>query len=216
MSARAIVTFVVAAAALSAAPARAATLALGVTGGLTRADAAREPWQWDMAPHAAWGLQATAGFGRVALGARFERVQSRQSLGLPSPAPASLAVRGDAFEALARFDVLRIAGVDAVASVAAGRTRWNWTPDVVAVDTGAGVVEVAFTPVSAPGWALGGGVTRSFGAWTIGAFGERRYTRMDSAHRAGDGVALDTETFGDWNARIELSRLWSLGPKGAM
>lgn len=197
-------------------PVGAATLAVGLSGGVTRADAARGTWRWDLAPHAAWGAQATLGVGRVAWGARVERVGARQSLGLPAPAPATLAVRGDVVEAIARLDVARFAGVVAVASVAAGRTRWSWSPGVVAVDTGTGSVDVAFTPVSAPGWALGGGLTLPLPGWTLGAFAERRFTRMDSAHRAGEGVALDTETFGDWNARFELSRAWSLGSKGAM
>ncbi|MFN8588642.1 MAG: hypothetical protein U0704_12685 [Candidatus Eisenbacteria bacterium] len=190
-----------------------ATLSLGVTGGLTRPDAAREPWHWDLAPRAAWGARATLGDGPLALGARVERVESRQSLALPAPAPASLAVHGTAVEALARVTLMRRAGFAAVASAAAGRTRWSWAPDQVSFDTGTGTTDVAFTPVDAPSWAFGGGLSRGVGGWTVGASAERRFTRMDSAHRAGDGVVLGTETFGDWCARLELSREWGLGRK---
>ena len=190
-----------------------ATLSLGVSGGLTRPDAAREPWSWDLAPQAAWGVRASAAHGPIALGARLERVGARQSLGLPAPAPASLAVRGTALEAVVRVTLARRAGVSAVATAAAGRTRWSWSPDHVAVDTGTGTTDVAFTPVDSPSWAVGGALARGFAGWTVGASAERRFTRMDTAHRAGDGVTLGTETFGDWCARLELSREWGLPRK---
>lgn len=198
-----------------AAPARAqATLTLAATGGFSRADAARARYRWDDRAHAAYGASALLARGRFAAGARFERTGATQALELGGAAPAEAAIAGTSLEALARVRVARVGGASLALTGAAGRTWFAWTPENVDVNTGAGVTTVRFAPVATPSAAAGAVCAWEAGRWQLGLAAERRFVSLETAHRAGDQVVYSKETFGDWNARLEVARTFALGAEG--
>lgn len=200
---------------LLAAPSRAqTTLTFAATGGLSRADASRARYRWDERAHAAYGASASLARGRFAAGARFERTGATQALELGAAAPAEAAIAATSLEALARVRVARVGGASLALTGAAGRTWFAWTPEHVDVNTGVGVTTVRFAPVATPSAAAGAVCALEVGRWQLGVAAERRFVTLDTAHRAGEQVVYAKETFGDWNARLEVARTFALGAEG--
>lgn len=198
-----------------AAPSRAqSTLTFAGTGGLSRADASRARYRWDERAHAAYGASALLSRGRVGAGVRVERTGAAQALELGGSAPAEAAITGTSLEAIARVRVARVSGASLALTGAAGRTWYAWTPEQVDVNTGSGVTTVRFAPVATPSAAVGAVCALSAGRWQLGLAAERRFVTLDTAHRAGEQIVYAKETFGDWNARLEVARTFALGAEG--
>lgn len=196
-------------------PARAeVTLSLAGTGGLSRSDAALARYRWDERAHASWGAQALLARGRASAGLRFERTAAKQALELGAPAPAAAAITGTSLEAVARVRVARLRGASFALAGAAGRTSFVWSPEQVDVNTGSGVTTVRFAPVSSPSAAAGAVCALALGRWQLAVAAERRFVSLDTAHRSGEQIVYAKETFGDWNARLEVARTFALGAEG--
>lgn len=201
----------------SARPARepGTSLVLGIASGTTFVDPHFGDYAWDTRPHTAWGASAALARGRFALGARAWRSSTTQRLALPGGALAPR-VRTTTLEAVASARVASLAGLGLALDACAGRRRLDWTPDHANVDAGGTPIDVTFAPLSS--WVAGAGATlraplpaRCSAALSI----ERAFFALDTAHRAGTTTVLARETFGDWSARLELARHFSLGTKGA-
>jgi hypothetical protein len=82
----------------------------------------------------------------------------------------------------------------------------------VTIDTGGPEpVNVTFRPIDE--WIAGGGMafTRPLSAgWSAGLEIDRRVFRMDTAHRNGSVIEYRRDTFGDWSARVEIARAFTL------
>ena len=86
----------------------------------------------------------------------------------------------------------------------------GYHPDRIEVDLGVGgPVTVNFSPIDE--WIAGAGLALRRplpGPWMVGVELDRRVFRMDAAHREGNQVVVQRESFGEWSARLELN--WQL------
>ena len=185
---------------------------LGVLSGSVLPDRTLADYQWATLPRAAWGVQALAGRGPLEGGLRFWRTQTTQTSALPGGTLTS-SVHLTSLEAVGRVRLAQVLGAGVMGGASAGRMRIDWDPDRVEIDTGGGApVEVRFEPVDE--WVLGAGlaVRRPLTASvSAGLEVERRAYRMNTAHRNGSTIEYRRDTFGDWNARVELA--WNYGPR---
>jgi hypothetical protein len=182
-----------------------AWLEAGVVGGMNAPDASLRDYQWDVSPHAAFGAQAMAGLGKHALGLRWSRSGTTQSLGEgASVATADVSLTG--LELVARAQVVRAATARLYATGTAGRLRLGYDPENVTIDVpGTGPVDVALAPVDT--WAFGGGlgVEHPLGTrWTGALEVTRRFFSLETAHRNGSEIEYGRQGFGEWNARFVL------------
>jgi hypothetical protein len=207
----------------------AVALAVGTASGAARAAAAAPGWrwisasllagsaqpvatmadyQWDVRPHAAWGAELQAGAGALAAGLRWWRGGTTQSVNLPGVSDP--AVHTGSIELTARARVARWREAQLLAMASGGRLAITYHPDQLTVATGGTPVEVALAPVHE--WVGGAGVALQMplaGRWSWGVETERRVFALDTAHRSGSSVTLARETFGDWDARVALTRAWN-------
>jgi hypothetical protein len=181
---------------------------VGVLGGWSLPDRGLDDFAWDVSPHPSWGAQALATLGPAALGLRYTRSSTTQDLGAASSV-ASARVRSSALELVARGDLVGLegfgGGLYAVAS--AGRLHLGYDPDRVTMDTGSGPVDVELAPVGT--WTYGGGlgVKRGLAAgWNVALETTHRRFELDTAHRNGGEVTYERRNFGEWSARVALSR----------
>ncbi len=188
-------------------------LALGIVGGSTFLDSRFADYQWNVTPRPALGVQATAGAGRFAAGLRVLQSRSAQTIGIPDPA-STASVHATSLELVGQGRLARFAGIELHATASGGRVHLGYHPDRVEATVGGTPVTVDFTPIDT--WIGGGGLaaTRALpGPWRAGLSIDRRWFSIDTAHRSGTTITTQGETFGDWNARLELSRL-VFGMKG--
>ena len=211
------VTVMIVSAATLAAPGRGAAsvvprprvqLTVGLLTGLTARDASLADYQWDVAPRAAWGTHVLAGVGPVEGGLRLAQTSTHQSLG--DAARVSPTVRATSVELVGRARVATLLGTHVLGVGSIGRLHLGYHPDQIDVDLGTGTpVAVDFAPIDE--WIGGGGfaLRRPVGGpWALGFELERRLFGLDAAHREGSQVVVSRETFGEWNARIELDWRW--------
>ncbi len=154
----------------ASAPRVGAWWSLGLLGGSTLVDGRLANYQWDVRPRAAWGAQALAGRGPLALGVRAWRSGTVQVLDLPA-GPVSPTVRTTTLEGLARFHVGSFAGTSLWAGASAGRLRMDYRPDHVVVASGGpgGDVIADFAPVEEWTAGTGLGLQRALlPHWTLG------------------------------------------------
>ncbi len=184
------------------------TFSLGVASGTTRFDQHLADYQWDLAPRAAFGAQAGVSAGRFGLALRGWTATAHQfvdaSASVPDPA-----VRVTTFDLLGEAEVARALGVSLLARASTGRVALGYSPGRVTLDAGGGPVVVALDPVHAWTWGFGGALRHGLApGWTVTLGAERTAFAFDTAHRSGPSVELARETFGNWNGRLELARLF--------
>jgi hypothetical protein len=181
---------------------------LGVSSGATRFDPHFGDYQWNLAPHAAWGAQAGAGLGRYGLALRVWSATSSQHLdasaSVPDPRVTTTTVdlAGDA-------RLASLGGTALLARASAGRVGIGYAPDHVTLETATGATAVELAPVRAWAWGAGAALRHAMSSrWTATIALERQSFAFDTAHRTGSSVTLAREAFGNWNGRLELARLF--------
>jgi len=181
-------------------------VALGVLTGSTLPDHTLADYQWDVTPHAAWGVQAIASLGPLEAGVRGWSTSTTQATGLAGAPPVS--VRETSLEMVGRRQLLGVAGVQWLAVASTGWLHLGYTPDRVMVATGGAQAPLAVTLAPVDTWIAGAGLgaRRRIGAWGFGLEVERRFFAFDTAHRSGATVVERRGSFGDWSARLELAR----------
>jgi hypothetical protein len=178
---------------------------VGALGGSWIPAASFSDYQLESSPQPAWGLQALVGHGSWSAGLRGWRATTTQDLG--SAAPSS-AVHSTSGEVVGRARLGAWWGTELDAMASAGLLNLAWNPDRVTFDAGGTPVTVAFEPVTE--WIVGGGLAlRRVVArdWAIGFEVDHRRYALDTAHRVGGSIERSRETFGEWNARMELAWL---------
>ena len=179
---------------------------LGLLTGPTLPDPSLSDYQWRMTPRIGWGAESFTGIGRYAAGIRVWSTSTPQELGV-SGAPAATTVTRTSFELVGRATLARLAGYEWTASASAGRVHLGYRPDQVSISTAGGPVDVSFAPLDE--WIGGGGLGLRrplAGPWSAGLELEHRIFALDTAHRAGTTVVSERSTFGDWSARLALTR----------
>lgn len=182
-------------------------LSLAPFAGAVSLDSHLADFRWDTAVRPAWGLAGFASLGRVTPGVRFWRSSTTQSTGIPGD-DTSLDVSLTGFEATAAVRMGSLAGFRLLATGNAGILRMAWSPSSLALEVGlAEAVAVEFAPVTEG--IFGAGVTlrrELFAGFDLAVGAERSWFRLDTAHRRGNEIVEDRETFGNWAARVEVSR----------
>jgi hypothetical protein len=164
-------------------------------------------YQWDTTPGAAWGAQALAGTGPWATGLRLWTAQTVQAIGSNAPAAS---VRRTSWEWVGQARIASWWGNEWSAGASAGRMHLSYRPDRVTIDTGSGTpIEAQLRPIDAWVWGGSAALRRSLGSrWTLGLEVDRRAFSMEAAHRNGATIEVARESFDDWSAHLELSRLF--------
>jgi hypothetical protein len=182
-------------------------LSIGALAGSWSPDPSLADYQMNAAPRAAWGAQVLASWDRWGGGLRGWQASTTQDHG--SSAPAST-VRSSSLELVGRMRIGRLWSTDVLAMASTGVLRLAWDPDRIAFDAGATPVEVRFDPITE--WIGGGGLAlrRSLAeSWAVGFEVDHRWFGLDTSHQSGGALVTERETFGEWNARIELA--WNHG-----
>jgi hypothetical protein len=200
------------AALLAAAPAAAGGglgVTLGALGGTSLPDPRLGDYQWNTSARAAWGAQALLERGRFATGARLWCSSTTQTMDLPS-GPITPRVGLTRLELVGASRVLAFGGAELHLIGSAGWLHLAYHPDQVDITPGPGSVRLA--PVDE--WIGGAGVAlrRPLGErWSLGLEVEREFFGLDAAHRSGSAIVYSRESLGEWGARLELAKRFSIG-----
>jgi len=184
-------------------------LTLGVLGGSSLPDSRLSDYQWNTGARVAWGAQARLERGRYATGARLWCSSTTQTMDLPS-GPVSPRVGLTRLEWVGGGRVIAFGGAELHLIGSAGWLHLAYHPDQVDITPGPGTVRLA--PVDE--WIGGAGVAlrRPLGVrWSLGLEVEREFFGLDAAHRSGSAIVYSRESLGEWGARLELAKRFSIG-----
>lgn len=194
----------------SATPAAAAPLwlAVGADAGLARYDSKLADYQWDVNAHGAWGAEALAGLGPLALGARVAGNSTTQQLGIDGvPDPTVSATR---YGLVGRMRLVSLFGTDLALSGNAGRQHLAYHPSEITLSPGGGAPPVTVDLKPVDSWIGGGGMALRralVGPWSLTAGVEHDWFAIDTAHNAGGTVVTGSQTFGMWDFHAGVSWL---------
>ena len=179
---------------------------LGISGGTTRFDTHLADYQWNLSARPAWGVQAGASLGRMGLALRTSTSSATQHVDASVPDPV---VRVTTLDLAGEFEAWRPLGFALLARASGGRVALTYSPDHAELATGSGTTSVELAPVHAWSWGVGAAVRRELASrWSATLAFERQAFAFDTAHRTGSTVTLAKETFGNWNGRFELARVF--------
>lgn len=176
-------------------------------GGAFALDSSLRDFRFDPSASPLYGVHAFATAGRFEPGVRVWRSSSRQDPGIPGD-DTQLDVSLTVVEATVAVRLARIAGFRLLANGSAGTLSMSWTPAELEVDLGlAEPTVVEFSRVSETIWGAGVTVRRSvLAGFDVAVGADRTWFQLDTAHRRGDEIVTSRDTFGNWTARVELSR----------
>jgi hypothetical protein len=182
-------------------------VAIGPIGGSLYLDPHLADYRWDTRGQGLWGVAGVTKLGPFGTGLRVWRATTTQSSGIPGETVVPQ-VKLTVTEATGEYRVAQIRGLRLLTSASAGLLHVGYAPDQLELATSGpgGSVTVPFDPLTE--WIVGGGVTLRhslFRGFDLGFGVERSWFRLDTAHRVGDEIVNDRETFGNWSARFELS-----------
>ena len=189
----------------AASPTAGRWFSVGALAGTWVPDGSLSDYQWNAMPQPAWGIQALGGASRWAAGLRLWSATTSQDLGSSAPSPD---VRSTTAEVVGRARLGSWWGTEVAAIASTGVLHLGWNPDHVTLDAGGTPVEVAFESVTE--WIGGGGLAlrRPIGpSWALGLEVDHRVFALDTAHQSGGSIVRERESFGEWNARLELAWL---------
>lgn len=179
---------------------------LGVSGGTTRFDTHLADYQWNLSARPAWGAQAGASLGRLGLALRAYQSSATQHVDVSVPDPT---VRVTTVDLAGEFEVVRSLGFALLGRASGGRVALTYAPDHVELATGSGTLSVELAPVHAWSWGIGTAVRRDLAShWSVTLAMEHQAFAFDTAHRTGSSVTVERESFGNWNGRFELARVF--------
>jgi hypothetical protein len=179
---------------------------IGPFAGTIALDSHLADYRWDTRARTVWGAAGRADAGPFGAGARIWRASTRQSTGIPGEDVAP-EVKLTATELLGEARLARLAGFRLIGMGSVGRLHLGYSPDRLALDDGAGgSIEVAFDPITEWTGGVGLGLRRTVPLGLEASIAvEHGWFRLDTAHRAGDEIVEDRETFGSWTGRVELT-----------
>lgn len=165
-----------------------------------------DDYRWDVEPAPVLGVEGLARRGRAEFAVAVERSSTQQALGLPG---TTVAPRVDLTQVAlrTRFDFFSLGPLHFSAGGGLGRMHLGWQPDAVQVEVEgiAAPLEIEYAPVNTwrrevaigAEWAL----THTL---SLGLIGEHSWFELDTAHRAGDTIVDQTETFSSLDFRLHL------------
>lgn len=180
---------------------------IGLTGGAVAPDPHLADYRWDAGAHGLAGAEVLAGVRSISGGLRVSTWTTAQSLGSAAPAPE---VRLTAVDLVGRLRLLSAAGFSLWGTASGGRISVRYRPDRAVLEIpGTDPIPVAFEPETAWTWGLGIGLERGLpGGFVLGAEADRSAFALDTAHREGDRVVRERESFRNWSVKLRL--FWKL------
>lgn len=195
-------------AAVPSAARAAAQVSLAPWGGVLVLDPHLADYRWETDPRPVWGGTFAASAGRLTGGARIWRATTRQATGIPGES-RQFAVSLTGFQGTGEVGVAEAFGFRLGATGSAGVVRFAWTPREMTIDDvllGEPLV-VRADPIDEAVFGAGAVLRRAlpFG-FEAAAAAERTWFALDTAHRRGDAIVEERETFGSWTVRMEVAR----------
>lgn len=184
-------------------------LVVGLTGGALAPDGDLRDYRWDTTPRTTFGAQAAVVRGAFAAGAHVWMATTTQETGLEGEAAPD--VRLSTAELTGSWRAFTVMSVSLHANASVGRVHLGYHPDVQTFDVEGIDVTVAFDPVDEWIYGVGLAIRRPI-ARTLGAGVRFDYHvfGLDTAHRNGDTIERERESFGNWSGRLELSYRFGL------
>lgn len=165
-----------------------------------------DDYRWDVRPAPVLGLEGIARRGRAEFALAVERSSTEQALGLPGTTVAprvdltQVALRG-------RFHFFSLGPVAFSAGAGLGRMHLGWQPDALEVEVEgiAAPLQIDYAPVDTWRRELAiGAEWRLTHSLALGLVGEQSWFDLDTAHRAGDAIVDQNETFSSLDFRLHL------------
>jgi hypothetical protein len=165
-----------------------------------------ERYRWDVRPLPLFGVETRLETRGLGVGARLWRTETTQASGMLGES-RPVTVNLTSWSLLGERRVFTVAGVRVGARLCAGRIHLRYDPDRVAFEPfGSGeAIVVDYTPVDE--WILGGGVAidRPIGEKvSLGLEIEHFVFAMETAHRNGEVIDVQRESFGSWSANVRV------------
>jgi hypothetical protein len=149
------------------------------------------------------------GRSRYCGGLRLRSFVTRQDMSAAGLA-ISPSVRLTTYELVGRANVAEWAATRVQVSASVGRIHLGYHPDHATLAGGGTPVAVTFAPIQEWMAGAGIGVERPLGGrWTLGLGVDANRFSLDTAHRNGAVIDFGRNAFVNWNARIELARLFT-------
>lgn len=191
----------------AAAPLAPVHVDLSVLAGATRPDSDLVEYQWGAEDQPNLGGQLLLSRGRLGFGARGWTTTNTQSVEIPQVLSIDVDTRILAAEGVLRLDLLQAAGWSLYAQGSGGWMRLSYGTEALQfVPSGAsGEVDVPLDPID--GWIASGGLGTQYrlpiGVF-LGALVDHHVFDLETAHRSGDLIVFEEESFAEWTARAEL------------
>ncbi|MEZ4654025.1 MAG: hypothetical protein R3E12_10700 [Candidatus Eisenbacteria bacterium] len=199
-----------------ATPAHAAPAILGawssghVFGGGIQTDSDLTHYDWDARTHPAYGGELALGWRYVGIGARYVSGENEQRTENPLVSYAAT-VRSRTVEAIVPVRVLRLWGFGLTGCGSLGRMWLTYDPDRVEIPVaGSDPLIVELSPIETWTVSAGGAIRHGLaGPLDVGLSARRRWFELDTAHRVGEDIAYEKQSFGQWEVQIEVG--WEVG-----
>lgn len=185
-----------------------AQVSLAPWGGVLVLDPHLADYRWETDPRPVWGGTFAASAGRLSGGARVWRATTRQATGIPGET-RQFAVSLTGVQGVGEVGLAEAFGFRLGATGSAGVVRFAWAPREMTIDDvllGEPIV-VRADPIDEAVFGAGAVLRRAlpFGLEAAAA-AERTWFALDTAHRRGDAIVEERETFGSWTVRMEIAR----------
>ena len=182
-------------------------IGVGVAAGAVAPDPHLADYRWDAGTRPFLGAEALAGWRALSGGLRVSTWETSQSLGGAAPDPG---VRLTGVELVGRLRLLALGGFSLHGLGSAGRVTVAYRPDRAVIELPGGEpLPVAFDREEE--WIAGLGLAaehRLPGPLAVGAGIERSTFALDTAHREGNAVVRERESFHTWSLKLRL--FWKL------
>lgn len=170
-------------------------------------DEALGDFAWARGPHAVWGAELNARFGRFHAGTRFWRTGTTQEAGIPGASESS-DVALQSVQMTGGFTLFQRAATSLGLVASAGHLGMRYEPSFVeyAIEGTSETVRVDFSPIDE--WIGGAGFSLQQGIGGKFSFRgevESVFFSLDTDHRDGDEIVSERSRFQNWIARASLS-----------
>jgi len=181
--------------------------------GVTVFDAHLGDYRWDTRPAFALGTRVAWTGRHFGLGLGMTRARTTQASGIPGETTAPV-VNLTGFDLDGRARLCTVWNTEVWSVARGGLMLIGYEPDVVTYASG-----IAGTPITVAydgirEWTLGGALSlrHALGAHLVaGLDGGVTGFALDTAHRSGDEIVNERETFVNWDVRAELAWRFEIG-----
>ncbi len=161
-------------------------------------------YDWDTSARPAFGAEFAAGWKRMGFGIRFISGHNEQRTQNPVVF-YSTRVHMRAVELTAPVRLFDLGGFELSGSGSFGRMWLSYDPDQLEIPiVDSEPLRVDLDPIETWTMSVGGAVSHAVvGPIDVGLSARHRWFELDTAHRVGDGIAYQSQRFGQWEIQLE-------------